>query len=164
MKNIGIKICLLLVFIVLSSSIYAQAANNRGIVSTNSIGLITGEEYVTGVDGVPRITLNIWGHVKHPGTYLMYDGVDLLTALSIAGGPLKGAKTKEIRIVSRNGESQLINLEVLINQKNISSITLKPHDTIHLDETFASYILSRGNVINVLIQIMNLILISSNNK
>ena len=164
MKNIGMKICLLFVFILLSNSIYAQAANNRGIVSTNSIELITGEEYVMGVDGIPRITLNVWGHVKYPGTYLMYDGIDLLTALSMAGGPLKGAKTTEIKIISKDGESQIINLDEVLEQKTVSSIILKPHDTIYMDETFGSYILSRGNVVNVIIQITNLILIASGNR
>ena len=39
-----------------------------------------------------------------------------------------------------------------------------PNDTIHIDETYGSFILSRGNVINVLIQITNLVLIATDRK
>ena len=49
---------------------------------------LTGEDYITGEDGVPRMSINVWGHVKYPGTYLVYDGIDLLTCLSMAGGPV----------------------------------------------------------------------------
>ena len=141
------------------SVIFSQSVN-RGATSFNSIGFLTGEEYVTGDDGIPRITLNIWGHVKYPGTYLMYDGVDILTALSISGGPIKGAKTSNIRIISKNGESKNINLDELIDNNNVLSVRLKPHDTIYVDENIFSYILSRGNFINVLIQVTNLFLIA----
>lgn len=147
----------------LSSTIFGQAVNSK-TVSTNSIGYITGEDYVIGADGVPRITLNVWGHVQNPGTYLMYDGIDILTALSVAGGPLKGAKTKKIKIISKNGSFRFVDLDQLINDQNLLDITLNPHDTIYVDEGFGSYILSRGNVVNVLIQITNLILIATNNK
>ena len=160
MKNIRLKIFIIGVLLLLSSTMYAQASNNRGTSSFNSIGLITGEDYVTGQDGIPRITLNIFGHVRYPGTYLIYDSVDLLTALSTAGGPLKGAKLSKIKIISKDGKLKIINLEDLIEQQNISSIKLSPYDTIYIDETFGSYILSKSNAFNVLIQITNLLIIA----
>jgi len=121
---------------------------------------LTGEDYITGEDGVPRMSINIWGHVKYPGAYLVYDGIDLLTCLSMAGGPLKGAKLSKVSIVSKDGSSIKINLEDMINQNSISSVVLKPHDTIYIDETIGNYLLARSNVINILLQITNLILIS----
>ena len=160
--KIKIKINLLVLALIVSAS-FAQVLN-RGAYSSNSIPLITGDDYVTGEDGTPRITLNVWGHVKYPGAYLMYDGIDLLTALAIAGGPLKGANTKKIKVISRDGSVQLIDIEKMVDSNKILSTKLKPHDTIHVDETFGSYILSRGNVINVLIQVTNLVLIATNNK
>ena len=124
---------------------------------------LTGEDYITGEDGVARMNINIWGHVKYPGTYLVYDGIDLLTCLSMAGGPLKGAKLSKISIISQDGSSKKVNLDNLINKKTTLN-SLKPHDTIYIDETMGNYLLSRSNVINILLQITNLILISTDNK
>ena len=132
-----------------------------GKISTNI--QLTGEDYITGEDGGPRMSVNIWGHVKYPGTYLVYDGIDLLTCLSMAGGPMKGAKLSKVSIVSKDGTSKNINLEDLMKKSN-HSISLKPYDTIYIDETMGNYLLARSNVINILLQITNLILISSNNK
>ena len=126
--------------------------------------IINGDDYITGEDGIPRITVNVWGHVKYPGTYLIYDGVDILTLLSVAGGPLKGAKLNNIRVISQSGASRVVDLDDLIDNNNVSNVTIKPHDTIHVDETLSNYMLTRANVVNVLLQITNLILITTGNR
>ena len=123
---------------------------------------LTGEDYITGEDGVPRMNINILGHVKYPGTYLVYDGIDLLTCISMAGGPLKGAKLSKISIISKEGSSTKINLNNLINEESNKYLPLKPYDTINIDETFSNYLFSRSNIINTLLQITNLILIANN--
>ena len=123
---------------------------------------LTGEDYITGEDGVPRMNINILGHVKYPGTYLVYDGIDLLTCLSMAGGPLKGAKLSKISIISKDGSSLKVNLNNFTNLKSNKIVRLKPYDTINIDETFSNYLFSRSNIINTLLQITNLILISNN--
>jgi len=140
-----------------------NAQFNFGPNKIGSSSVLTGEDYITGEDGVPRMSINIWGHVKYPGTYLVYDGIDILTCLSMAGGSMKGAKLKEVTIVSRNGDNTIINLEKLFKNSNSYQIKLKPYDTIYIDETLGNYLLARSNVINILLQITNLILISTNN-
>ena len=122
---------------------------------------LTGENYITGEDGIPRMSINIWGHVKYPGNYLVYDSIDILTCLSLAGGPLKGANLSSLEIISKDGSSYKINLENISSNPDSINIILKPNDTIHVDESLSSYLLSRSNVINTLLQITNLILISN---
>ena len=46
-------------------------------IKIGSTNQLTGEDYITGDDGVPRMSINVWGHVKYPGTYLVYDGIDV---------------------------------------------------------------------------------------
>ena len=140
-----------------------NAQFNSGPDKIGSSSVLTAEDYITGEDGVPRMSINIWGHVKYPGTYLVYDGIDMLTCLSMAGGPMKGAKLKEVTIISKNGDSTIINLEKLFKNSNSHQLKLKPYDTIYIDETLGNYLLARSNVINILLQITNLILISTNN-
>ena len=153
----------LVLIVFLSISLLSAQFNYR----PNQIGSssqLTGEDYITGEDGVPRMSINVWGHVKYPGTYLVYDGIDVLTCLSMAGGPMTGAKLNKVTIVSKNGDNRTINLDKLLKNSNSSSIELKPYDTIYIDETLGNYLLARSNVINILLQITNLILISTNNK
>ena len=153
------KLILLSILLVFSVSLILGQSSYRPGQIGNATQL-TGEDYITGEDGVPRMSVNIWGHVKYPGAYLVYDGIDLLTCLSMAGGPLKGAKLSEISIISKDGSSIKINLEDMMDKNNISSLTVKPYDTIYIDETMGNYLLARSNVINILLQITNLILIS----
>ena len=55
----------------------------------------SGERYITDEDGVIIMWVNVWGQVNKPGSYLVYDGVDLATLLSITGGPKSGANLKK---------------------------------------------------------------------
>ena len=147
----------------LSISLLSAQFNYR----PNQIGSssqLTGEDYITGEDGVPRMSINVWGHVKYPGTYLVYDGIDVLTCLSMAGGPMTGAKLNKLLLFLKMEIIEHINLDKLLKNSNSSSIELKPYDTIYIDETLGNYLLARSNVINILLQITNLILISTNNK
>ena len=76
-NNIYIIVCLIFSF----GLIFCQTNYRAG--NTNSSTILTGEDYITGEDGIPRMNVNIWGHVKNPGSYLVYDGIDILTCLSM---------------------------------------------------------------------------------
>ncbi len=140
---------------------YAQSNYRPG--QAGSASFLTGEDYITGEDGVARMSINVWGHVKYPGTYLVYDGIDILTGLSLAGGPMKGAKLSSVSIISKDGTTQIVNLNNILNSEKKSYLELKPHDTIYIDETLGNYLLARSNVINILLQITNLILTTTLN-
>ena len=58
----------------------------------------TGARYVSGGDGIIRMYVNIWGHVRGPGRILVDEGIDLATLFSLTGGPMKGANLKKIRV------------------------------------------------------------------
>ena len=155
-----IKIIFLLLF---TNFILGLNNNNYTPNKIDNTMFLTGEDYISSEDGVARMNINIWGHVKYPGTYLVYDSIDILTCLSIAGGPLKGAKLSKVSIISKDGTTRKINLKDKINGKKNLVVLLNPHDTIYIDETTGNYLLARSNVINILLQITNLILLSKNN-
>tara|TARA_Y100000748_G_scaffold284200_1_gene265806 strand:- start:18155 stop:18628 length:474 start_codon:yes stop_codon:yes gene_type:complete len=136
--------------ILLSLPLFGQSINN-----TKS-DLVTGEQYVTGNDGIVRIYINIWGHVKSPGTYLVYDGADLINTLSFAGGPLEGSNLRKIEIISKNkNESQFVDLENLTSSDY--DIRLNPFDTIIVKQTLNNKLFSRSSVIQVFLQLISLI-------
>ena len=84
-----INILVLLTFIISSPSV-----NNQ---------LISNEKYIAGDDGVIRMYINVLGHVESPGLYLVYDGIDILSDLSIAGGYKNGANLNNITIYKEDG-------------------------------------------------------------
>ena len=144
------------------SLVFSQINYRAG--SANSATILTGEDYVTGEDGIPRMNVNIWGHVKYPGNYLVYDGIDILTCLSMAGGPMKGAKLSKVSIVSNDGTSREIDLNKIMKNNDIYAITLKPYDTIYIDQSLGNFLLTKTSVVAVLLQLTNVILEATNNQ
>ena len=102
--------------------------------------MLSNEPYIMGEDGVVRMNINIIGHVKKPGTFIVYDGIDILTALSLAGGYLQGANLKKILIRHFDGTSDLINLDDFMskNTSENSKSKLKPRDTIYIKQKLGS--------------------------
>ena len=80
----------------------------------NSI-LLSNEDFIAGDDGTLRMYVNVIGHVVKPGTYLLYDGIDIMTALSAAGGFRDGSKLNDVIIYSEDGKKARINLNSLYN-------------------------------------------------
>ena len=70
-------------FVLFDNQLFGSQFNKTNNQMGSSL-LLTGEDYITGEDGVPRMSVNVWGHVKYPGTYLVYDGIDLLNLISLA--------------------------------------------------------------------------------
>lgn len=149
---------IIIIFIIIGADLIS-AQNGYSASNVGREVQLTGEDYITGEDGVPRMTINIWGKVKSPGAYLVYDQIDLLTCLSLAGGPIDGANLNSVLITSRDGTSISVNLDDILNNKSKDEYSLKPHDTVFINETLGNKILNRSNFINTLLQLTNLILI-----
>ena len=123
----------------------------------------TGEEYITGEDGIKRIYINVWGHVKHPGTYLVYQDIDVMTLLSVAGGPLDGADLSKIKIISQNSDTQNINLENFLLSNKSADFKFKPYDTVSIKPTFNFYIRDNAYILNVFLQLLTIGITINNN-
>tara|TARA_Y100001980_G_C14532706_1_gene308853 strand:+ start:345 stop:800 length:456 start_codon:yes stop_codon:yes gene_type:complete len=124
----------------------------------NSSNPLNGEQYITGDDGVVRMYVNVWGHVKVSGTFLIFEGADLINALSVAGGPLEGANLEKIKIVTKDsGEIKFYSVSNFINNSNQENLKLNPYDTIIVNQTLRSRILSRSNLISSIFQLINLL-------
>ena len=89
-----------IIILLLSSIVFTQngKVDYKGQVKSNYI--INGQDYIASDDGSLLMYVNIWGHVKAPGTYLVYEGIDLMTLISLAGGPLPGANLSKIRLIN----------------------------------------------------------------
>ena len=119
--------------------------------------LLSNESYITGEDGVIRMYVNIMGHVKNPGIYLVYDNIDFMSTLSMAGGYLQGANLKNITIYNIDGSSQNINLnQILKSEIPLSkAINLNPHDTIYIEQKGVSRFFLTSNLPTIILSLIN---------
>ena len=122
----------------------------------------SGERYITDDDGIIKMWVNVWGQVNEPGSYLVYDGIDLATLLSITGGPRSGANLKKIRLYRElpDADGQLsisIDMEKFLKSGDRGDFThVLPNDTYVIPQSFGSYIISNLNIVNTLLNFYNL--------
>ena len=139
-----INILVLISFIIGSSSMI----NNQ---------LISNEKYITGDDGVIRMYINVLGHVESPGLYLVYDGIDVMSALSMAGGYKNGANLNKIIIYRKDGTQSIFSLQNVLDG-TIEKIIFNPHDTIYIEQKMMSKIFNSSNIPTIFLSILNLAL------
>ena len=56
--------------------------------------------------------INILGYVRSPGSFQIYEPIDILDALAIAGGITNIRKVKHVRIIKQNGVAVNVNLHL----------------------------------------------------
>jgi len=150
---------IIFIFILFMASISSQDNNVSNSASEISI---TGSQYYTGEDGLLKVFVNIWGHVNNPGRIMVNEGIDVVTLLSITGGPKKGADIKHIYVYrefpDKNGESvYIINLQEFVNTGNRDGlIQVLPNDTYIISQTFGSFLLEKVGTINTIMSLVNL--------
>jgi len=152
MKNKFFIIGIIFISMLISQS---NLVNRSGQVS-NQLSF-SSEPYVTGDDGIVRMYVNIIGHVKNPGTYLVYEGIDILSLLALAGGPLPGAKLKNVRQFN-NDEVTYLNLDNYLETGENMDFILYPHNTIYIEQSLGSYLFSNSSIINSTLQVLNIFL------
>ena len=84
-------------------------------------------------DGI-FITVNVWGKVRRPGQYNIPSGTDLMTLLSVAGGPAENAKLNNVRIIRQvNQHEEILDIDIrrYLETGDISLIPeVRPGDTV----------------------------------
>ena len=112
--------------------------------------------YSTDPSGHVYMNINVIGHVASPGSYKIYEGADILTILSTAGGPLPGSKLDEISIYRRGDPEMKFNLATYMNNGNYLDIDFKPNDTIFIKQSSSSIFFSKIGFLNTIISLINL--------
>jgi len=120
--------------------------------------MLSNELFVTGQDGVLRMSINVIGHVKYPGAYTVYDGIDLMTLISLAGGYLPGANLRKIIIRHSDGSHNKINLNDIMFKNGSNEYTLKPRDTIYIEQKMFSKLITSSNLPTIFLSILNIAL------
>ena len=136
-------------------------AQETGVNSQNEYQ-ISSERYITDSNGNIRMNVNVWGHIGQPGNHLVFEGIDIVTLLSMVGGPMNGARLDRIKIIREVPEEngQLIftlNFNEFINTGDRSNfIKIKPNDTIIIPQKISSLLISSASGINTILSLITI--------
>lgn len=130
------KLLLIVTLAFISLIVFAQ--DQSGFTSANNASAYTFDGSRSNVVKL-KINTYIWGQINKPGLYIVPDDTDLLTLISLAGGPREDAKISKIRIVRPTAEGERIiwiNLKKYIETGDEKLIPiLQPGDTVIVSGT-----------------------------
>jgi hypothetical protein len=134
--KLAIKLCMLgwvCLSVMLAPCAAAARADDGDPLSGGDRFGLRGPQYVYGDNERVKIAVNVWGQVERPGSYLVPDDTDLVTLLSLAGGPTPMANLKTVKVARFSGPSpqtQSIDLQEMIDSPTGPPPGLLPGDTI----------------------------------
>jgi protein involved in polysaccharide export with SLBB domain len=94
-----------------------------------------GPQYVYGDDERVKISVNVWGEVERPGSYLVPDDTDLITLLSLAGGPTSTANLRSVELARFHAQppgNRTLNLEKVLARPEVPPPGLLPGDIVQV--------------------------------
>ena len=128
----------LLILIVAIMALSAYAQTNTAYTPTSNASAYSFDGTRSGAEKL-KINTYVWGQVLKPGLYIVPDDTDLLTLLSLAGGPREDAKLTKIRIIRPTAQGDRIiwiNLKKYIETGDEKLIpVLQPGDTVIVSGT-----------------------------
>ena len=157
MKSKTLTIILFLNFLSL-----AFAQDSTFEIKGNNSYKFSSEKYITDSDGNIRMNVNIWGHVGQPGSYLVFEGIDLATLLSKVGGPNIGANLGKIKLIRELPDEDgdlisIINFDQFLSSGDRSNFKkIMPNDTIIIPQKLSSILLTRASSISIILGLVNL--------
>ena len=125
---------------------------------------ISSEKYITDSNGNIKMNVNIWGHVAQPGSHMVFEGIDMVTLLSMVGGPNIGAKLDKIKLIREIPEGNgkiiyTINFNEFLKSGDRSNfIKIKPNDTIIIPQKLSSVLIASASGINTILGLLSLYL------
>jgi polysaccharide biosynthesis/export protein len=135
------KILLIALLLIVLTSVFCQVAGPTTYQTIPTMNNASAYTYSGSMSNEEKLKIYtyIWGQVLRPGLYIVPDDTDLLTLLSLAGGPSENAKLSKIRIIRPTSNSQkviLVNLKAYMETGNEALIPiLQPGDTVIVSGT-----------------------------
>lgn len=118
-----------------------------------------------GTEDELQFNVCIWGQVNKPGLYAVPDGTDLISLISMAGGPTDDAKLSQVVVVRAAGRAEgslTIDLRSYVRSGNRGQIPmLGPGDTVVIPAKFSYSLFRFSGILSVAALIANVIVTAS---
>lgn len=175
MKKTCFALLIFLTLFLSTQGLYAQVFGGSrdelpSSISTEGTGSsVSPSAYYYGKGEGVLIDVNLWGQVGKPGKYFVPYTTDIISLISIAGGPRNNAKLDEVRIIRYAQKDTTIveriarvNIKRFIEygeQSNIPSLirgdtVIVPGDALSVFQTFVGIVSSLSVVINTILLIV----------
>lgn len=96
--------------------------------------IASGAQYFIGDENQLLMQVNVWGRVEKPGQYYVPSDTDLITLISVAGGPADKSRLDNVRVVraaASGSEVIQVNIKKFLKTGDNELIPkLMPQDTI----------------------------------
>ena len=136
MKRISIFLVWFLIPSLLAQPVYSQSEKSN-FKLMKEIDL-SGNEFVTGnFPGAVLMPVNLWGAIGRPGIHHIPVNMDLITLITLAGGPSGDVELDSISIKRRSdGKEEIIivDAEEILEEVGTVSPLLKPNDLIMINK------------------------------
>ena len=124
---------------------------------------MSNERYMNS-DGEIFIKVHIWGDIGSAGTIRVYDGIDMASLFSAAGGVSNTANLKKVRLYREkpddNGQlTYIINFENFLKTGDRSNfIKIKPNDTIIVPKKVSMLFIEQIGTFNTFLSLITIYL------
>lgn len=124
---------------------------------------MSNERYMNS-DGAIFIKVHIWGDIGTAGTIRVYDGIDMASLFSAAGGASNTANLKKVRLYREKPDDNgqlvyVINFENFLKTGDRSNfIKIKPNDTIIVPTKISMLFIEQIGTINTLLSLITIYL------
>lgn len=132
-------------------------------------GFSNATAFVFGSSEGVNIEVSLWGYVSKPGLYKIPHTTDLVSLISLAGGPRENARLDDVRIIrlvnntdTNNTEERIIrvNLEEFIEKGDRSIIPiLKPGDVVVMTGSAYTVFVNFMSVVRDVALVLNTVLL-----
>lgn len=122
-------ICLVLItsflFALQTETLWAQSASSQTSPAYYFSGDLRKAEQL-------KIQVQVWGHVKKPGLYIVPDDINMLSLISLAGGPTENARLDDVKLIRTEPDTvYIVDMERFTETGNSNLIPgLRPDDTV----------------------------------
>jgi len=118
-----------------------------------------------GTEDELQFNVHIWGQVNKPGLYAVPDGTDLISLISLAGGPTDDAKLSHVVVVRAGVHTEgslTVDLRGYVSSGNRTQIpVLGPGDTVVVPARFSYSLFRLSGILSVAALIANVIVTAS---
>uniref|UniRef100_A0A7C4Y3S9 Soluble ligand binding domain-containing protein n=1 Tax=candidate division WOR-3 bacterium TaxID=2052148 RepID=A0A7C4Y3S9_UNCW3 len=84
------------------------------------------------------INIEVWGEVRNPGIFSVPPNINLIEAISFAGGPLSSSDLSKVKIVSMNGNIKIVNVSSYLKGGKTDIPMMAPGDIVIVPRSFYS--------------------------
>ena len=133
------KVSLLLILsLTLETLAFAAPTSIRGLLNDQSEQSTSVSEFVFRNDiGETLVPIYLLGAVSKPGLYHIPLNTDLVSLITLAGGPNSDARLDEVMVRRKNMErAEVVNVEKMVEMRNLGVQPLKEGDVVVVNNFF----------------------------